>query len=383
MPLFARKALVLAKNESPYGTDASPAGADAILCRNVRVTPMNAEFAPRELVRSYMGNSENLPAGVHGMLEFETELQGSGTAATAPKWGRLLRGCGHSETILAAPVTGTAQAGGASAITLAAGASAVDGFYNGMTVSLTGGTGNGQSAVIVGYAGATKVATVALPWTTPPDATSQYSIGANVQYRPVSATFEGLTLVANMDGLQHKFVGARGSVSLALSAKGIPVLRFRYLGLYATPTDTAAATPDYSAFKAPVVANSTNTPVFALHGVSPVVKDFSIDVANQVVFRSLIGSESIQQTDRKPTGTITFEAVSVATKDWWSISKNATLGSLALTHGIVGGLRCNVVSPSTQVQPPTYAEDQGVLMLTAGLIPVPVAGNDEFSITSF
>lgn len=383
MPLFARKALVLAKIETVYGTDSAPAGSDAILCRNVRLTPMNAEFAPRDLVRAFMGNSENLPAGVHAMLEFEAELQGSGTPATAPKWGRLLRAAGLSETTTAADVTGTAQAGGASTITLAVGASAVDGFYNGMTVSLTSGTGSGQSGAIVGYVGSTKIATVALPWTTPPDATSGYSVKANVQYRPISAAFESVTVIANMDGLQHKLVGARGNVSTALNAKGIPVLRFRYLGLYATPTDTAAATPDYTAFKAPIVANSANTPVCALHGISPVVSAFSLDVANQVVFRALIGSESIQQTDRKPTGSITFEAVPVATKDWWTTAKNATLGTLAFTHGTASGYRASIVSPSIQVQPPSYSEDQGVLMLTCGLVPVPVTGNDEICITAF
>lgn len=56
--------------------------------------------------------------------------------------------------------TGTAQAGAAGTITLDAGASAVDGFYNGNVIRLTGGSGNAQIAEIVQYIGATKVATV-------------------------------------------------------------------------------------------------------------------------------------------------------------------------------------------------------------------------------
>ena len=72
--------------------------------------------------------------------------------------------------------TGTAQAGGASSITLAAGASAVDDAYNNMTVRITGGTGSGQERKITDYVGATKVATVASAWTTNPDATSTYSV---------------------------------------------------------------------------------------------------------------------------------------------------------------------------------------------------------------
>ena len=42
--------------------------------------------------------------------------------------------------------SGTATAGGATSITLPAGASAVDGAYNGMVVSLTGGTGSVRKA---------------------------------------------------------------------------------------------------------------------------------------------------------------------------------------------------------------------------------------------
>lgn len=72
--------------------------------------------------------------------------------------------------------TGTAQAGGASTITLAAGASAVDDAYNNMTVRITGGTGSGQERKISDYVGATKVATVSVAWTTAPDATSTYSV---------------------------------------------------------------------------------------------------------------------------------------------------------------------------------------------------------------
>ena len=76
--------------------------------------------------------------------------------------------------------TGTAQAGAANAITLAAAASAVNGEYNQYTVIITGGTGAGQKGYITGYVGGTKVATVSANWTTVPDATSIYSIVEDV-----------------------------------------------------------------------------------------------------------------------------------------------------------------------------------------------------------
>ena len=71
--------------------------------------------------------------------------------------------------------TGTAQAGSATTITLASTASATNDIYNGMTVYISSGTGDGQIKVITDYVGATKVATVST-WTTNPDNTSVYEV---------------------------------------------------------------------------------------------------------------------------------------------------------------------------------------------------------------
>jgi hypothetical protein len=71
--------------------------------------------------------------------------------------------------------TGTATAGTSTKITLPAGASAVDDFYNGMLINLTGGTGSGQDETILDYDGTTKVATVAT-WGTTPDASTDFDI---------------------------------------------------------------------------------------------------------------------------------------------------------------------------------------------------------------
>lgn len=77
----------------------------------------------------------------------------------------------------AAPVTGgTARGGTATAVTLAAGASPDDGAYDTMTVALIGGTGAGQVRIVTGYDGAARQATVARPWGTVPDDTTQYHV---------------------------------------------------------------------------------------------------------------------------------------------------------------------------------------------------------------
>ena len=61
--------------------------------------------------------------------------------------------------------TGTCQAGStANTIVFDAGASAVDGFYNGMVVRLTGGAGSGQINEVVDYNGASKTAILQDYW---------------------------------------------------------------------------------------------------------------------------------------------------------------------------------------------------------------------------
>jgi hypothetical protein len=70
----------------------------------------------------------------------------------------------------------TAQAGGSSSITLDAGASTDDDFYNNMAIRITSGTGSGQTRYITDYSGATKIAIVGSAWSTTPDATSVFKI---------------------------------------------------------------------------------------------------------------------------------------------------------------------------------------------------------------
>jgi len=72
--------------------------------------------------------------------------------------------------------SGTAQAGAAGSITLDAGASASDSFYNGLLIHIVAGTGADQSREITAYVGATKVATVSPNWAVTPDATSVFVI---------------------------------------------------------------------------------------------------------------------------------------------------------------------------------------------------------------
>ncbi len=76
--------------------------------------------------------------------------------------------------------SGTAQAGAATTITLAAGDTQPDDYYNTMTIEIMSGTGAGEVKTIDDYVKSTKVATVDSAWGTNPDATSVYAIQIDI-----------------------------------------------------------------------------------------------------------------------------------------------------------------------------------------------------------
>ncbi len=91
--------------------------------------------------------------------------------------------------------TGTAQAGGSATITLKSSSSYTgDDQPNGMFITLTSGTGSGQTRHVEDYVASTKVLTVYPAWDTAPDNTTGYKVEAFApaavgEYAQVTSTF--------------------------------------------------------------------------------------------------------------------------------------------------------------------------------------------------
>jgi len=101
MALLLRKRLILIETESTYGTDPTPTGTDAVLVRDLNITPQQSDVVNRDVVRPYLGASEQLLANTRVECTFSVELTGSGAAGTAPAYGKALQACGLDETIVA------------------------------------------------------------------------------------------------------------------------------------------------------------------------------------------------------------------------------------------------------------------------------------------
>lgn len=308
MTLLTRKRLILAKAESVYGTDSTPAGTDAVLVRELEITPQSSDTVDRELVRPYMGAFQQLLANTRVEITFQVEMAGSGTAGTAPRFGSILKACGFSETIVAS---------------------------------------------------------------------------TSVTYAPVSSSFSSVTLYYNVDGVLHKLTGCRGTFTLNGEVGEIPYIEFEMTGIYNAPTDTVAPAATYTNQATPLIFKFGNTTSFSLLSYSGCLQSIELEMANEIVYRELVGcTKQVMITDRKVTGTVMMEAVTLATKDYFAAAvAEGALGNLAFTHGITAGNILTVSSSSIDIGDVSYEDSDGIQMLSIPIIAVPgSSGNDEVSL---
>lgn len=102
MALYWRDKTLLAKIETVYGTDPAPTGAaNAILAKEITLSPMEGTDVSRELELPNMGAQPTIAAELHATLKFRVELQASGSLGVAPAWGPLMRACSFAQTIVA------------------------------------------------------------------------------------------------------------------------------------------------------------------------------------------------------------------------------------------------------------------------------------------
>tara|TARA_R100000278_G_scaffold51567_4_gene43636 strand:- start:2664 stop:3527 length:864 start_codon:yes stop_codon:yes gene_type:complete len=76
------------------------ASSTVVLVRDLSITPQSSDVVNRDVVRPFLGASEQLLANTRVECTFSVELAGSGTAGAAPRYGDALKACGFSESIV-------------------------------------------------------------------------------------------------------------------------------------------------------------------------------------------------------------------------------------------------------------------------------------------
>ena len=258
------------------------------------------------------------------------------------------------ETLTAADVTGTAQAGSASTITLDTGASAVDDAYKGMVIETTGGAGSGQTRVISAYDGASKVATVVPNWTTNPDATTTFAIRANALYRPVSTGLEtgtgwlyDLAAAPATDSLLRQIIGSAGNLQLEGTVRGLLRATYRMQGIL--PDDPAnVAPPGTPAFDATRPRPILQADAY-LGGSAVKFRTFSLDLGNTVQQAddpaARYGYDIAGVTARRMTGSVNPLLGLLSQRNSFADFTAGTPRSLWLRYGNVPGNRISLFVP--------------------------------------
>lgn len=202
-------------------------------------------------------------------------------------------------------------------------------------------------------------------------------------YQPVAGVGSYLTLDAFMEGVRFRMTDALGTVSFALNAAQIPVMKFSFTGQYVAMTDAGAPTGlVYTGFVKPLLVGGANTSAFTLAGLNLVTDQFGLDLANQVSWKNLINDSGARNDDRKPTASATFEMTTVATKNWAASVQTGEEMALAITHGTQAGNIVQIACPKLAfASEPSLSDSNGTAMMQASFDVKPNAGNDELVLT--
>ena len=326
MPLrLIRNTAILLKLEgsATYGIDSVPTGAaNAMLVSNLSINPLNSQNVDRDLIRPFLGGSEQLLGTRYVEMGFDIEMAGSGTVATAPAWAPALIACGFAQTL-----TATVRA----------------------------------------------------------------------DYTPISTAFDSATIYWHDDGVFHKAVGCRGTVSIMLKVGERPVLSFKFTGLYSTPTAVANPAVTLTAYKTPQVVSDVNTQDVtfgATHatGTAPLLaggtiypsQGLELDIGNTVNFNALLGGETVDLTQRSVSGKVTLDLTAAQEVALIASAEAGTLQSVGISHGTVANNKALLWLPSVQLINPAKAEANGKRLVSFDLRVLPLLGNDEVRLaTSF
>jgi hypothetical protein len=316
MARLIRNTTILAKIESVYGTDPTPTGAaNAILVSEVSINKV-ANNVARDLIRSYLGASDELVGTKYIEMGFTVEWQGSGTAATAPAWGPLLRACGFAESTEATPDR-------VEYVPVSTSFESVTIYYylDGALNKATGCFGN-------------------------------VAFDFMVSTRPTMA---------------FSFVGIDSGVTAA-SPSGVDYSSFE-APLVVTDTNVAN-----------LLLGCTEAAGTLSGGTSYTSNGFTVNMGVETPFTPLIGSESVDIVQRSATGTLALDLTAAQEVTMIGEIDANTTTSIGFEHGSVAGKVMMAFMPTVQRINPRYEDINGIALLGMDLRITPDSGNDEILI---
>ncbi len=328
MPRFERESVVLGKLEATYGTDPTPTGAaNAILVGNLKPFALVSNNLARDLVRGYMGGSEQIVGSNYAKMAFDVEFQSSGsmTTPTKPAWNDLLQIAGFKD--------GVGSAGSRVEYDLVTDYTALKAmtFYH------------HDSGVLDKLLGAR----------------ADLSIDLTVGKRPL---------------FSFDLMGLNGGKTAVSNAS--PTLSAWVKPRAVTDANTGA-----------VVLGCTYATGALSGGTEYVSAGFTLKLGNKLSFNDLLGTAStpgqmVTITDRDATGTVQFELTAAQEVTFDATVLAATTQSLGVVHGTTAGQKMLVFLPNVQLINPKKSAINGRRMMSYDLRVLPSSGNDEVKLVA-
>ena len=317
MNRYFRNTVIQVKIESTYGTDpGSYAATDCLLVSEVKFQ-IDRDLVPRNLIRGYMGGSDQLAGTRRSNITFTVEMAGSGTAGTAPAWGKLLRICGMAEAITAAARVEYTP------VSTAFTSATVRFFIDGVAYISRGARGT-------------------------------FKMKMNAYDRPeIEFTLQGFDTYAQEAPVPTSSLAAWKRPEVVTDANSGDIV------LGGTYTAGAITIGTGAVLKS---------------------RGMEIDIGNKLSHMKLLGGESIDITDREVTGKMLVELTATQEVTWRTDINANTLTTVAFRHGSAAGSQIIVWAPGLQRVDPQAEDYEGGVMMAAELRLLPSSGNDELTI---
>lgn len=303
-----RNKYLLAKIESTYGVDPTPAASDAIITSGLQREVYSGPTVVRDTDRSTLGARKEINTSPMVTRAFSTEMMGTGALGTPPNYGSILRACGFAETITAS---------------------------------------------------------------------------TDVQYDPVSTSYESLATYYDRDGERQVALGCRANGGLSFNAGQIPLFNFSLTGLYTKPIAQSMVTPTYTPNEDPYPVNKANTPTCTIGAYALQLQSLELDFGNQVPHLNLVNYEEVLITDREMTGTITALAPLISAKDMFDLVEShngITTSAFQLIHGPTPNI-VQLDAPAMQLTGISEVDISGEQGYQMPFRLIPSSGDDELKIT--
>lgn len=202
---------------------------------------------------------------------------------------------------------------------------------------------------------------------------------AGLKLDPVSDDFESLTMVLNMDGVEHKMLGSFGTFTITAEAGDYARVEWEFQGTFEETVDAELPICNYETS----LPHQVELARLRVENFYAIVNALNYTQGNDIQIRPDVSSAEgyigTRIVARTPEGGIDPEAELVASHDFWGKMGAATRMPFQMRIGIEPGNTIWFLAPSTQYTGLTYQDRNGIRTYDASLRFSRVFGNDEVS----